>query len=155
MSLGYLNPARIRAKARCLATIAGLLLTSCAFFSGEQVSPLIGTWTTPDRNKVTFQPDAVVLTPDKGSQTTMGKAECNGVYRLAYGRMMTAPLKQAFAAQPDLESKLKVMLVKPEYPVADVTCDQGGTTYLLLDDREVLAIYRDSGIGGIEHYTRL
>ena len=47
------------------------------------------------------------------------------------------------------------MLVKPEYPVADVTCDQGGTTYLMLDDRELLAIYRDAGVGGLERLSRL
>jgi hypothetical protein len=148
--------AKIKVQARLLAVVAGLSPAGCAFFPGEQpTSPLFGTWTTPDRNKVTFRPDAVVLTPEKGPQTTISKAECNGVYRLAYGRMQTAPLKQAFATQADLENKLRAILVQPEYAVADVTCDRGGTTYLLLGDREVVAIYRDDGIGGIEHYTRL
>jgi hypothetical protein len=151
-----MNLTKIRAQTRLLAVLAGLLPTACAFFSPQPpASPLIGNWTTPDNNRVTFRPDAVVVTPDKGQPTTMSAGECNGVYKLVYGRMETAPLQQAFAAQADLKAKLKQMLDKPEYPVADVTCDQGGTTYLLLDDRQVLAIYRDAGVGGVEHLTRL
>jgi hypothetical protein len=148
--------AKIKAQTRLLAMLAGVLPGACAFFpSAPSPSPLIGTWTTQDHNKVTFRPDTIVLTPEKGPQTTIGSAECNGVYRLAYGRMQTAPLEAAFPAQADLERKLKAMLTQPEYSVADVTCDQGGTTYLLLDDRRLLAIYRDSGVGGVEYYTRL
>jgi hypothetical protein len=151
-----MNLKKIKARIRLLVVLAALPPAGCIFFPSEpSPSPLIGTWTTPDRNKVTFRPDAVVVAPEKGPTTTINTAECNGVYKLAYGRMQTAPLKQAFAKQADLESKLQVILVKPEYLVADVTCDRGGTTYLLLDDREMLAIYRDAGVGGIEHLTRL
>jgi hypothetical protein len=151
-----MNLAKIKAQARLLAILAGVLPGACAFFpSASPPSPLIGTWTTQDRNKVTFRPDSVLLTPDKGPPMTMSSAECNGAYRLAYGRMQTAPLQAAFQSQADLQRKLKAALTKPDYPVADVTCDHGGTTYLLLDDREMVAIYRDSGVGGIEYYTRL
>jgi hypothetical protein len=141
---------------RALALLAGLLPAACAFFPSQTPpNPLIGTWSTPDHDQVTFRPDAVVVTPDKGQPTTMGPADCNGVYKLLYGRMETAGLEQAFPSQPDLESKLKQLLTQPEYPVADVTCDQGGTTYLMLDDRQMLAVYRDAGTGGVEHLTRL
>jgi len=146
----------IRWQVRSLAAIAMLFLTSCGLLPGEQPSnPLTGTWATPDRNQVTFRGNDIVLTPDKGAATTMGPGDCNGVYKLQYGRMMTGSLEQSFPSQPDLQSKLKQLLTKPEYPVADVTCDRGGTTYLMLDERRMIAVYRDAGVGGLETYSRL
>jgi hypothetical protein len=148
-------PTRNKAPQRLLAIGATALLASCAFPGQQPVNPLNGTWATADRNQVTFRDNDVVVTPEKGKATTMGLAECNGVYKLQYGRMMSASLQQSFANQPDLQSKLKQLLIRPEYPVADVTCDHGGTTYLMLDDRRMIAVYRDSGVGGIETYSRL
>jgi hypothetical protein len=147
----------INAVLRRFAVVGAVLCASCAFPFQNQppASPLIGSWADPDHNKVTFQPDAVVLTPDKGEATTMGSAACNGVYKLQYGRMMTAALQQSFQSQPDLQKKLKQLLTQPEYPVADVTCDQGGTTYLMLDNGRMLAVYRDAGVGGTESLSRL
>ena len=142
---------RCRPLALMLLTLAS---SGCALLEGPPANPLIGTWATADRNKVTFAAEAVIVTPDKGAPTTMSKAECNGVYTLAYGRMQTAPLKQLFPKQADLTGQLNRLLVKPEYPVAEVTCDRGGTTYLMLDDGQVLAIYRDGAVGGIERMTR-
>jgi len=139
---------------RLVVTLLALAPTGCALLEGAPANPLIGTWTTTDRNKVTFERDAVVVTPDKGKPTTMGKSECNGVYTLAYGSMQTAPLKQLFPSQTDLKAQLNQLLVKPEYPVAELTCDRGGTTYLMLDNGQLLAIYRDGGVGGIERMTR-
>jgi hypothetical protein len=150
-------PTEISVVLRCLAVLGALLCASCSFvpFGQSPTSPLIGNWADADHNKVTFRDDAVVLTPDNGQATTMGASACNGVYKLQYGRMMTAALQQSFPSQPDLQSKLKQFLTKPEYPVADVTCDQGGTTYLMLDDSRVLAVYRDAGVGGTESLSRL
>ena len=152
-----MNPMKIKAQARLLVVSGALLSASCGFlpFQQQSASPLIGNWTDQDRNKVTFRADAVVLTPDKGQATTMGPGECNGLYKLQYGRMESAALRRSFPTQPDLQSKLKQLLVDPAYPVADVTCDQGGTTYLLLDDSRMLAIYRDGGVGGTESLSRL
>jgi len=153
-----MKPAKIKAQARRLIALAPLLATACAFlpFPNEPpASPLLGNWATDDHNQVTFRTDAVVLTPDKGQAMTMDAANCNGNYKLRYGRMNTTDLEQAFPSQPDLQGRLKQILVKPEYPVADVTCDQGGTTYLMLDERRMLAVYRDSGVGGLEAYSRL
>ena len=153
--IGRAHRAR-RARGRLAVALLALLPTGCAIFEGPAPpNPLIGSWTTAERDKVTFQPDAVVVTPDKGKPTTMGAAECNGVYKLAYGRMATTPLKQLFSSQADLTAQLKQLLVQPEYPVAEITCDRGGTTYLMLDDRQLLAIYRDGAVGGIERMTRL
>jgi hypothetical protein len=146
---------KINAQMRFAAIVAALLPTACAFLEPSQSNPLIGNWATADRNQVTFLIDTVVLTPDKGAQTRLGPADCNGRYQLQYGRMSAAALENSFAAQPDLQVKLKQLLVNPDYPVADVTCDRGGTTYLMLDDRRLLAVYRDAGIGGTESYSRL
>jgi hypothetical protein len=146
----------LRAHGRLAVALLALLPTGCAIFEGPAPpNPLIGSWITTERDKVTFQPDAVIVAPDKGKPTTMGQAECNGTYKLAYGRMATAPLKQLFSSQADLTAQLKQLLVQPEYPVAEITCDRGGTTYLMLDDRQLLAIYRDGTVGGIERMTRL
>jgi hypothetical protein len=151
-----MNSRKTKLQGRLIVALAALLPAACGFFpSGQPANPLVGTWSTQEHNLVTFQPDRVVVTPDKGKPTTMSASDCNGVYKLVYGRMATAPLKQAFVGQADLAARLKQLLLQPDYPVADVTCDQGGTTYLMLDDRQMLAIYRDGGVGGLERYTRL
>jgi hypothetical protein len=147
---------KIIARARLLAALGALLPTACAFLEPPSPgNPLVGSWATADRNRVTFSDNAVVVTPADSRPTTMGPADCNGRFKLQYGRMMTAALQQSFPSQPDLQSKLKQLLVQPDYPVVDVTCDQGGTTYLMLDDHRMIAVYRDSGVGGIETYSRL
>jgi len=136
-------------------TIAALL-DACAFLLGPVPdNPIIGTWANTENDRVTFNSDSVTVTPNKGKPTAMGPGECNGVFKIAYGRMETAPLGKLFPAQPDLEDKLKALLVQPEYPVAEVTCDRGGTTYLMIGERDLLAIYRDAGLGGIERLKRL
>ena len=157
-----MNPMAIKAQARRVAVLGAalgaLLCASCSFlpFANQApASPLIGNWQDADHNKVTFRADAVVLTPDNGQAATMGPATCSGEYKLIYGRMETADLQKSFLSQPDLQGKLKRLLTKPEYPVADVTCDQGGTTYLMLDGNNVLAVYRDNGVGGTESLSRL
>jgi len=140
------------------AVVVPLAAASCAYLPFRleaPASPLVGSWTTQDHNQVTFRSDAVIVTPDKGQATTMGPGDCNGVYKLQYGVMATDALERSFPSQPDFAGKLRQLLAKPEYPVADVTCDQGGTTYLLLDDRQMLAVYRDSGVGGTEAFSRL
>lgn len=137
-----------------VATLA-LLPAGCGLFGGEPENRFIGTWMTADRDRITFHPDTIVLSPDKGQPTTLGPADCNGVFKLGYGRMESAPLIALFPTQPDLGAKLKATLVQPIYPAADMTCDKGGTTYLLLDDRDLIAIYRDGGVGGFQRLTRL
>jgi hypothetical protein len=133
-----------------------LLPTGCFVLEGPPpANPLIGTWSNADNDRVTFSDSSVVVTPNSGKAVTMGPSDCNGVFKVSYGRMATVSFATMFPTQPDLEAQLKKALVAADYPVADVTCDQGGTTYFMLDDRQVLAVYRDSGIGGLEHLTRL
>ena len=151
-----MNLAHIKAIFRPLTIAATLLSGACTLFPAQQpANPLVGSWSTADHNRVSFGGDTVVLTPDKGTPITMGPGACNNRYKLQYGRMVTTSLQQSFAGQPDLQSKLKGLLTQPDYPVADVTCDQGGTTYLMLNDRQMIAVYRDGGVGGLENYSRL
>ena len=142
---------------RLAATISlALLPTGCFVLEGPPpANPLIGTWSNADNDRVTFSDSSVIVTPNNGKAVTMGPGDCNGVFKIAYGRMATAPFATLFPSQPDLEAQLKKVLVAADYPVAEVTCDQGGTTYFMLDDRQVLAVYRDAGIGGLEHLTRM
>jgi hypothetical protein len=144
------------ARPAAIALLA-LLPGACAYIEGPPpaASPLIGTWSNADNDRVTFTAATVIVTPNNGKPTAMGPADCNGVFKIAYGRMETAPLTASFPSQPDLQAKIKTALTRPEYPVADVTCDQGGTTYLMLDDHQMLAIYRDAGVGGLERLTRM
>ena len=136
--------------------ILAVPLGACALFTGQAPdNPIIGTWSNTDNDRVSFTAASVTVTPNNGKPTAMGPADCNGVFKISYGRMATAPFAKLFPTQPDLEDKLKALLVQPEYPVADVTCDQGGTTYLMIGDSELLAIYRDAGVGGIEQLKRL
>ena len=139
-----------------LLVVAAGLLSACELLPWSvPANPIIGTWANTDNDRVTFNTDTVVVTPNNGKATAMGPSDCNGVFKIAYGRMQTAPFATMFPKQRDLEDKLKGLLVQPEYPVADVTCDQGGTTYLMLGDRDLLAIYRDAGLGGLERLHRL
>ena len=136
-------------------TMAGFL-SACALFPwSTPANPLIGSWANTDNDRVTFNPDTVTVTPNNGKPMAMGPADCNGIFKISYGRMATAPFATLFPKQPDLEDKLKGLLTQPEYPVADVTCDKGGTTYLMIGDRELVAIYRDAGLGGLERLNRL
>jgi hypothetical protein len=45
-------------------------------------------------------------------------------------------------------------LVEPSYQVAELDCDRGDQTYVLLNDRQLLAIYRDGDIGAIDRLAR-
>ena len=56
--------------------------------------------------------------------------------------------------QPDLRDRLARLLVRPDYPVAELGCGEGDTTYVLLGDRDLVAIYRDAGVAGIERLSR-
>jgi 16S rRNA A1518/A1519 N6-dimethyltransferase RsmA/KsgA/DIM1 with predicted DNA glycosylase/AP lyase activity len=44
--------------------------------------------------------------------------------------------------------------VRPDYPVAELGCGEGGTTYVLLDDGKLIAIHRDADVAGIEELSR-
>ena len=56
--------------------------------------------------------------------------------------------------QADLRRRLTGLLVQPEYPVAQMNCGEGGTTYVMLSDKEMVAIHHDLDIGGMERWSR-
>ena len=56
--------------------------------------------------------------------------------------------------QPGLGKNLSDLLVAPTYPVAQLHCDHGDQTYVLLNDNQLVAIYRDGDIGAIERLAR-
>ncbi len=118
-------------------------------------NPFIGTWSTPDRHQIAFRNDTVVLNPPGEPPTPMSAATCDGQFRFGYSRWNRDVLIGLAARQPELASELSRELVQPEYQIASVSCGEGGTTYVLLDERDVLAIHNDRDIGAVEKLTRL
>lgn len=84
----------------------------------------------------------------------LDKSTCRGVFRLVYDTRSRDALVGLIARQPDLRQRLSTLLVEANYPVAELACDRGDQTYVLLNDRELLAIYRDGEIGAIDRLVR-
>ncbi len=83
------------------------------------------------------------------------RRSCGGTFRFGYGRESREALIGLAPHQPDLTGKLASLLAAPDYPVAELTCGEGASTYVLLDERGLVAIYRDRDIAGIERLSRL
>jgi hypothetical protein len=81
-------------------------------------------------------------------------ASCEGNFRFAYVNKSRDALLALTPQQPDLQRRIAAQLQRPDYPVAELACGDGGTTYVLLAERDVLAIYRDRDIAGIERLSR-
>jgi hypothetical protein len=124
------------------------------FRFGYAPNEFIGAWTTEDRGKVSFTEDTVVLTSPEGKPTPVSPAECNGGFGFRYGRMTRESITGIAAAQPDVGQKLSGMLAGSVYPVAELTCDRGTSTYVMLDDHDIEAIYRDRDVVGLDRMTR-
>ncbi|MBV9200242.1 MAG: hypothetical protein JOY83_11030 [Alphaproteobacteria bacterium] len=84
----------------------------------------------------------------------LDKTSCRGVFRFAYGTKSREALTSLVPRQPELRQKLSDALVDPSYSVAELDCDRGDQTYVLLNDRQLLAIYRDGDIGAVERLAR-
>ena len=87
--------------------------------------------------------------------TPMGAESCAGAFRFGYGRKSREALIGLAPRQPDLRGKLASLLVQPDYPVAELACGAGDSTYVLLGERDLVAIYRDRDIAGVERLSRL
>jgi len=141
---------------RVAVAAVALLPAACIDFGPERPSnPLAGVWITADRNRVTFRDDTVVLTTPSGAPTPITAAECAGGFFFHYGQMSRASLTGIAVAQPDVNKKLSGLLVQPVYSVAELGCDHGTSTYVLLDDRSLVAIYRDRDVVGLDRMSRL
>ncbi|MGE5268664.1 MAG: hypothetical protein ACM3JG_03205 [Thiohalocapsa sp.] len=119
------------------------------------VNPFAGAWTTPEHAQIAFRPDTVVIHSPGEEPTPMGAASCSGAFHFSYARKTRESLLGLAPSQPDVRNRLARLLVQPEYPVAEVTCGEGASTYVLLDDRDLVVIHRDQDIAGIETLTRL
>jgi hypothetical protein len=135
-----------------LALVASLPI-GCA--APPPANPFAGAWTTAERHQIAFRDDTVVVNPPDAQPTPMGAESCAGSFRFAYGRKSREALIGLAPHQPDLTGRLAGLLVQPDYAVAELACGEGGTTYVLLDERDLVAIHRDRDIAGFERLSRL
>jgi hypothetical protein len=117
-------------------------------------NPFAGAWTTTERRQIAFRDNTVVLNPPNQPPTPLGAETCAGQFRFSYGRKSRDALVALTPRQADLQRRLAAQLVQPEYPVAELSCGEGGTTYVLLSERDLLAIHRDRDIAGLQRLTR-
>ena len=136
--------------------IALILLASlpAACAAREPQSPFTGTWSGAERHQISFRDNTVVQQPAGAPATILGPDTCAGRFRFGYARRNRDALIALAPEQPDLRSRLTLLLVRPDYPVAELGCGEGGTTYVLLDDRNLIAIHRDADVAGIEQLSR-
>jgi hypothetical protein len=144
-----------RARGAALA-VAALLPAACAgpFTPPPPANPFVGAWNTTERQQIAFRDDTVVMNPPGSPPTPLGPSVCEGRFRFGYDRKSRDALLALTPQQPELRQRLAAQLAGPEYRVADLTCGDGGTTYVLLGDRDVLAIHHDRGIANIERLSR-
>jgi hypothetical protein len=127
---------------------------ACAAPEPSVRNPFLGTWATADNDSVTIRQDTIVQTQPDGHSTPLDKDTCRGVFRFGYDTKSRQALTDLIARQPELRKKLSELLVEPSYPVARLDCDRGDQTYVLLNDRQLVAIYRDGDIGAIDRLAR-
>ena len=118
------------------------------------LNPFIGTWATADNDSVTIRQDTIVQTQPDGRSTALDKNTCGGVFRFVYETKSRQALTDLITRQPGLRQKLSELLVEPSYAIAELDCDRGDQTYVLLNDRQLVAIYRDGDIGAIDRLAR-
>jgi hypothetical protein len=114
----------------------------------------VGNWATAESASITIRPDTVVQHQPDGQATTLDRSTCRGVFRFTYGTKTRQALADLLPRQPELQRRLSDTLVEPSYQVAQLDCDRGDQTYVLLNDRQLLAIYRDGDIGAIDRLAR-
>ena len=138
-----------------LLALAAVLPAACAGLEPPPANPFVGAWATAERQQIAFRDTTIVVSPPDGAPTPMGADSCSGAFRFGYGRQSREALLGLTPQQPDLKKKLATLLVQPDYPVAELACGAGGSTYVLLGERELVAIYRDHDIAGVERLSRL
>ena len=143
---------------RFACTVGMLLLVAavpaCVAPEKPAQNPFLGTWATADNDKVTIRQDTIVQTEPDGQSTALDKDTCRGVFHFGYETTSREALTGLIVRQPELRKKLADLLVEPSYPVARLDCDRGDQTYVLLNDHQLVAIYRDGDIGAIDRLAR-
>ena len=133
---------------------SALLLACTPAEAPRAENPFVGNWVTAENASITIRPDTIVQHQPDGESTILDKTACRGVFRFAYGTKSRQALTSLVPRQPDLRQKLSDVLVEQTYPVAELDCDRGDHTYVLLNDGQLLAIYRDGDLGAIERLAR-
>ena len=116
--------------------------------------PFEGAWRGAERHQISFRENTVVQQAAGTPATTLSAATCEGKFRFGYARRSRDALIALAPQQPDIRSRLSLLLVRPDYQVAELGCGEGGTTYVLLDERKLIAIHRDADVAGIEELSR-
>ena len=138
-----------------VSLVAAALPLACAVPRPAPVAnPFLGTWATTEHASITFLPDTVLQNPPHGPPQAFDKGTCSGIFRFHYTTKSRTALTALIPRQPGLRDRLSRLLPRPRYRVAELACGQGDQTYVLLSDRELVAIYRDGDIGGIERLSR-
>jgi len=150
---GQENLARIL-RVVIMVTVAGIPL-ACTLSSLEHAeNRFVGTWATSENASITIRPDTIVQHQPDGESTALDKNTCRGIFRFTYGTKTRQDLTGLVPRQPDLQRRLSDLLVDQSYPVAELDCNRGDQTYVLLNDRQLVAIYRDGDIGAMENLAR-
>jgi hypothetical protein len=146
--------ATVTSMPRLLLLAAATLPAACA---GPEppANRFAGVWTTAERQQIAFRNDTVVIRPPNSEATPMAAESCDGAFRFGYGRQSREALLALTPRQPDLKKRLTGMLLQADYPVAELACGEGASTYVLLDERDLVVIHRDRDIAGIERLSRL
>lgn len=142
---------------RLALALLAALPAACAAFDAppaRPANPFAGTWANPDKRQIAFRDDTVMIAPPNQPPLPLAPEYCEGKFRFAYGRRSRDALLRLAPRQPDLSRRLAAQLVQPEYEIAELACGDGGTIYVLLAERDLLAIHRDRDIAAIERLTR-
>jgi hypothetical protein len=118
-------------------------------------NPFLGDWATEDNDRITFRLDTVVQDQKEGPGTVLGPGTCAGRFHFSYGSQSREALVALVPEQPEVRERLRGMLAAPTYEVAELACDRGDQTYVLLGDRRLVAIYRDGAIAALERFSRI
>lgn len=134
--------------------LAAALPAACAT-APKPANPFAGDWATAEHERIAFRDNTVIVNQGGAAPTAMSAASCDGTFRFGYERKSREALLGLTPRQPDVGKRLAALLVRPDYPVAELACGEGGSTYVLLDDRDLVVIHRDRDVAGIERLTRL
>jgi hypothetical protein len=141
-------------RSRALPTLFAAALAACAAPPAPPSNPFVGTWATADNNTVTIRQETVVESQPNGQSIPLDAKTCNGSFSFGYAVWNRDALTGLLPRQPNLSKNLAGLLAAPTYPVAVLRCDQGDHTYVMLNDHELVAIYRDGDIGVVERLAR-
>jgi hypothetical protein len=153
---GRTGAARVSAGRLLTLALAALLPAACAGPAPPRLpaNPFAGAWNTAERQQIAFRDDTVVMSPPGAPPTPLAAAVCEGRFRFGYDRKSREALLALTPQQPELRRRLAAQLAGPEYRVAELTCGDGGTTYVLLGERDLLAIHHDRDIANFERLSR-